>query len=216
MLALLQHALMRAVDGFYACIPRKQPPTSALAGCKIIAHRGAHDKGAVENTLQAFREAREAGCWGIEFDLRWSVDDVPVVSHDVHGGRLFGDTTPLGSLTADQIRDRLPLIPTLAEVAKEFAGQLHQMIELKEPLSLGQAARLEQLLAPYTACRDYHFLALKPALFETLAGTSTDACLAVSEINTGLISQEVIHRHREGRRWFKLPVPRGCPARIAE
>ena len=81
MLALLQHTLMRTVDGLYACIPRTQPPVDALANCKIIAHRGAHDSGAVENTLDAFHQAREVGCWGIEFDLRWSSDFGASLSH---------------------------------------------------------------------------------------------------------------------------------------
>jgi glycerophosphoryl diester phosphodiesterase len=196
------------VDGVYACIPRKQPPPERIAGCKIIAHRGAHDRGAIENTLQAFCEARDAGCWGIEFDLRWSADDVPLVSHDAHGGRLFGDTTPLTTLTALEIRDRLPLIPTLAEVLEGFAGQVHLMIEVKEPLSFRQAEILEQLLAPYTACQDYHFLALVPALFESLKDTPPDACLAVSEINTSPISREVMRRSLGGHMGHFLLIHR--------
>jgi glycerophosphoryl diester phosphodiesterase len=47
----------------------------------IIGHRGASAV-APENTLAAFRRAVEDGADGIEFDVRLSADDVPVVIHD--------------------------------------------------------------------------------------------------------------------------------------
>lgn len=47
----------------------------------IIAHRGA-SAFAPENTLAAFKEAVEIGAEGIEFDVRLSKDNIPVVFHD--------------------------------------------------------------------------------------------------------------------------------------
>jgi glycerophosphoryl diester phosphodiesterase len=47
----------------------------------IIGHRGASAV-APENTLAAFREAIAVGADGIEFDVRLTRDDVPVVIHD--------------------------------------------------------------------------------------------------------------------------------------
>ena len=209
MLALLQHALMRTVDGLYACIPRAQPPADALANCKIIAHRGAHDSGAVENTLEAFHQARAAGCWGIEFDLRWSSDDIPIVSHDNHGGRLFGDNTPLATLTGEETRARMPQIPTLEEILEAFGGHTHLMIELKDPLSPHQAGILSEMLSPLVPGKHYHFLSLIPALFDTLENAAPEACLAVSEINTGRISSEVITRGLGGHMGHFLLIHRG-------
>lgn len=47
----------------------------------IIAHRGASAH-APENTLAAFQMAIDAGCDGLEFDVRLAADGVPVVIHD--------------------------------------------------------------------------------------------------------------------------------------
>ena len=48
---------------------------------RLIAHRGAKAN-APENTLAAFRRAREEGATWVEFDVRLTKDDVPVVIHD--------------------------------------------------------------------------------------------------------------------------------------
>jgi glycerophosphoryl diester phosphodiesterase len=53
----------------------------------IIAHRGASAL-APENTLAAFRKAIEDGADGIEFDVRFAKDRVPVVIHDAKLERL--------------------------------------------------------------------------------------------------------------------------------
>ena len=46
-----------------------------------LGHRGASSL-APENTLAAFRLAREIGADGIEFDVQLSQDGVPVIMHD--------------------------------------------------------------------------------------------------------------------------------------
>jgi glycerophosphoryl diester phosphodiesterase len=53
----------------------------------IIAHRGASAL-APENTLAAFRKAIDDGADGIEFDVRFAKDRVPVVIHDAKLERL--------------------------------------------------------------------------------------------------------------------------------
>lgn len=47
----------------------------------VVAHRGA-SRQAPENTLCAFRKALEMGADGLELDVRFSADGVPVVIHD--------------------------------------------------------------------------------------------------------------------------------------
>ncbi len=47
----------------------------------IIAHRGASDE-APENTLAAFQKAKQAGADGVECDIVFTRDDVPVICHD--------------------------------------------------------------------------------------------------------------------------------------
>ena len=47
----------------------------------IIAHRGGPSD-APENTLAAFKKAKENGANGVEFDLDFTKDGVPVIIHD--------------------------------------------------------------------------------------------------------------------------------------
>lgn len=49
--------------------------------CKIIAHRGYHAI-ASQNTIQAFKDAAEAGFNWIEIDVRKTADSIYVMSHD--------------------------------------------------------------------------------------------------------------------------------------
>lgn len=49
--------------------------------CKIIAHRGYHVN-AAQNTIQAFKDAANAGFNWIEIDVRKTVDGIYVMSHD--------------------------------------------------------------------------------------------------------------------------------------
>lgn len=55
----------------------------------LLGHRGLRSRqGPVENTCSAFDAALEAGCDGFEFDVRLSLDGIPVVCHDPdHDGR---------------------------------------------------------------------------------------------------------------------------------
>lgn len=88
----------------------------------VIAHRGVHTV-ARENTLPAFRQAREVGADWVELDARRTRDGVVVVHHDAH----LDD----GSLLADLDVDQLPeFIPSLAEALEECRG-LGVNIEIK-------------------------------------------------------------------------------------
>ncbi|MEQ8841191.1 MAG: glycerophosphodiester phosphodiesterase [Acidimicrobiales bacterium] len=60
----------------------------------VIAHRGA-SAAAPENTVEAFRLAREMGADWVELDARLSADGVVVVHHDAHlsDGRMLADLT---------------------------------------------------------------------------------------------------------------------------
>lgn len=54
---------------------------------KLVAHRGDHSEH-VENTLDAFQQAADAGSPFIECDIQFTRDLVPVVIHDNHLKRL--------------------------------------------------------------------------------------------------------------------------------
>ena len=80
----------------------------------MIAHRGA-SKAARENTVEAFRLARELGADAVELDVRRTTDGVLVVHHDYRlpDGRVIGDTTYI---------DLPEHVPTLAEALDACDG----------------------------------------------------------------------------------------------
>ncbi len=59
----------------------------------VLAHRGASATH-TENTLDAFRAARDQGAHGIELDVRRTADGILVIHHDalVEDGRAIGAT----------------------------------------------------------------------------------------------------------------------------
>lgn len=80
----------------------------------MIAHRGA-SKAARENTVEAFRLARELGADAVELDVRRTTDGVLVVHHDCRlpDGRVIAETTYI---------DLPAHVPTLAEALDACDG----------------------------------------------------------------------------------------------
>ena len=103
-----------------------------------FAHRGLHDGNQiiVENTLQSFTAARDAG-FGMELDIQFSKDMEVVVFHDDNLSRLAGIDQNVRDLTLDELR-AFPLadrddahIPTFREVLDTVGGKTPLLIELK-------------------------------------------------------------------------------------
>jgi glycerophosphoryl diester phosphodiesterase len=86
---------------------------------RVWAHRGARRQ-APENTVAAFRRARDLGADGVELDVRRCSDDGLVVHHDAkaRGVGLLADS-PLEAVRASR-----PEIPTLDEALDACAGML--------------------------------------------------------------------------------------------
>ena len=70
--------------------------------------------------------------YGVEFDIRWTKDLVPMVFHDPDLQRVFGSSERLANLTSTELRQRFPLIPNLSEVVQHLGQHKHLMIEIKE------------------------------------------------------------------------------------
>ena len=86
----------------------------------------------------------------------------------------------------------LPAVPSLAELVKEFGGNTHLMLEIKDepyPEPARQQAILESTLQGLAPIQDYHFLALDPALFRHVAFAPSDCCLPVAEFNVAALSK---------------------------
>jgi glycerophosphoryl diester phosphodiesterase len=194
----LERMLMGVVNLYFRLVPRRRPGRQALLDCKIISHRGEHDNREVrENTLAAFKPPAEAGCWGLEFDVRWTRDLQPVVIHDVDAERVFDIDLVVAEVSLRELQQRVPEVPTLAQVVAEFGGRQHLMVELKRD-ELGavatRAARLREIFGALEPVRDYHFLALRPELFELTGFAGPRACLPVAEFNLGEFSRIALQR----------------------
>ncbi|KAM9304824.1 glycerophosphodiester phosphodiesterase 1 [Gastrophryne carolinensis] len=96
-----------------------------------IAHRGgAHD--APENTLAAIRQAAKNGAVGVELDLEFTKDGIPILMHDDTVDRTTNATGRLRDLTFDEIQKldsaakhrlwhlyKYEKVPTLQEAVQE-------------------------------------------------------------------------------------------------
>lgn len=184
---------MTVTNSVAAALPRAAPALQNLQRCRIISHRGEHDNRRVrENTLEAFRDARRAGVWGIECDIRWTADLVPVICHDPTPARVFAVPTPVAQLSFAQLRKQLPQIPSLREVVTEFGGNTHLMLELKKerwPDRQRQEAILQAELSSLSPCEDYHLLALDLDNYGLVEFAPPQSYLPVAELNVKRMSQ---------------------------
>lgn len=124
--------------------PRSAARSWRDPGPLVIAHRGASGH-APENTLAAFRMARELGADGVELDVRLTRDGEVVVFHDENLRRVARREAPIHALTLTELR-RLDVggwfhaafggerVPTLAEVFDAIPGLLVN-VEIKAEIS---------------------------------------------------------------------------------
>lgn len=93
----------------------------------VVAHRGA-SAGHVDNSLEAFQGAIDAGADMIEFDVRRTYDDALVAFHDSHVRR-----RPVGDLTRAELGAMTGHTPPLLEEVLALArGRIALDVELKE------------------------------------------------------------------------------------
>jgi glycerophosphoryl diester phosphodiesterase len=174
--------LENIINILFASTPRKKPLYNDIQNASLIAHRGAHHnrKGIIENTVEAFKLAREAGCWGIEFDVHATADNVLVVNHDSTLKRLWGHNVAIANVTFKELRSLEPRIPSLKEVAAEFYN-MHLFIELKAPFRDEHA--LIEALQNVSPIKDYHLLALDAPTFVSLSKFPKQSLLLVAVHN---------------------------------
>lgn len=126
----------------------------------LFAHRGLSSE-APENTMAAFRLARDYGVAGIELDIHLTKDGKIVVIHDGStartspGSALTVEESAYGELAALDVgswRDARyagERVPLLSEALEEFAPAMYFDIEIKAPTTadIGLEAALAKLLA---------------------------------------------------------------------
>jgi glycerophosphoryl diester phosphodiesterase len=108
----------------------------------VIAHRGSHGEGVIENTMAAFERAVALGANMIELDVRRTADDELVIFHDGAVG-----TERIGSLTLPELRRRSAAeVPRLRDVLDWASRRIALDVEVKED---GYVVRLVELLATF-------------------------------------------------------------------
>ncbi len=194
-----QRLLSNAADRLYAAIPRRRPEAARLADARLVAHRGltGEDDAPAENTIDAFDRCLALGLFGVELDLQWTADGVPVVFHDRDTSRRFGAPgVRIDETRFDEVRSRHPDIPSLDEAVARFGKRLHLMIEIKaDTWSPRRLPELKRCLEPLVPVADYHLLCLSPSLLADVDGLEPDPRMAVAETNTREIVAAV-HRLR--------------------
>jgi glycerophosphoryl diester phosphodiesterase len=112
-----------------------------------IAHRGLWSPdGPPENSIAAFRAARDAG-YGVELDVQLTADGEAVVFHDTTLERMTGIEGRISDHTADDL-GRMSLlgtdenIPTLSDVLAHIGSHAMVLIEIKIPY--GEVGPLER------------------------------------------------------------------------
>jgi glycerophosphoryl diester phosphodiesterase len=193
----IENAFFRISDFFSEKLPRPRPASEKLLNARLISHRGIYDNHRVfENTLAAFDQAKKVGVWGIEFDIQWTRDMQPVVSHDQDCRRLFGENASIGEMSLKAVKSRFPMIPSLADVIQRYGGALHLMAEIK-PHSVASKRVNEVFSELFSSLRpagDFHLLSLHPQLFSALSCIPPETMIPIAETNAGAVSDMVLRK----------------------
>lgn len=125
------------IISLYALSTYCRRPRADLAKLRgwAYAHRGLHGDGAPENSLEAFRRARDAG-YGSELDVHLLSDGNLAVIHDHKLERTTGMPGVIEALTTDdlvnyKLQGTDESIPLFADVLQLYAGAAPLIVELK-------------------------------------------------------------------------------------
>ncbi|MEM6581411.1 MAG: glycerophosphodiester phosphodiesterase [Pseudomonadota bacterium] len=193
---------MGITDFAMAAISRPLPTKEQLEHCRIVSHRGEHDQHhCKENTLAAFSRAHACGVWGVELDIRFTADDIPVICHDPDLYRVFGLRFTVADQSLGELQAHCPEIPTLEAVIDEFGGQLHLMLETKSeawPRQQRRQSALQSLLGKLRPVHDFHLLSLDPDMFQRFNFLPPECMLPVAETNIRQMSELALQRGYAG------------------
>ena len=96
----------------------------------IIGHRGARGL-APENTLASLKKALEYEVDVIEFDVRVTKDNVPILHHDAELVDVNGNKLPVANYSYRELKEHKPDLPMLEEAFKTIDGARPLYIEIK-------------------------------------------------------------------------------------
>lgn len=138
---------------------------------KLIAHRGFSSQ-APENTTAAFELAVQKGFYGVECDVRKTLDDHFVIMHDADLSRMCGYNFTIANMDITQLK-KYPIIagnyveqypgltvPTLEEYLEILAksDSVHPFIELKEEFNLTELKQIVKKVKDYGLLQRTYFI----------------------------------------------------------
>ncbi len=197
---------------------------SSLPAIPVFAHRGASAY-ALENTLKAFDKALALGADGIELDIQFSKDGLPVVYHDPQLSRLVGTNKLVSDCTLEELLDfklgkpwrRLFSSYKMPSFEAVLAwATLHQMplnIELKST-GLDQTSALVRMLDGLVLPNGSHFSSFHYELLEIVKKQRPKyetALIATKKIKWDLLADyraaDTVHMHK---RYYKPRYLEAC------
>lgn len=157
---LLSTGVFTATFAYLLAPGRVDPYMTQIFKGRNYAHRGLHnlDDGIPENSLSAFRAARDNG-FGIELDLQMTADGQVVVFHDTDLSRICGVEAHVHELTYDELKNFKLMetnekIPLFSEALETMGGLQPIVVEIKpsykrEELCQNALALLRQYKGEY-------------------------------------------------------------------
>jgi len=170
------------------------------------------NKTVFENTLEALEGVKRSGIWGVEIDLRWTKDLVPVVIHDKTLERLFNSPIRVSEQNFSAIRNSFPMFPSLEEVVDKYGKDLHLMVEIKKehyPDPAYQNRVLTDIFRDLRPMETFHLISLNPEMFDLISFVSPEVCLPISTTNLRAYSRLALTRGYGGINGHYLLVSNG-------
>ena len=95
---------------------------------KVIAHRGHWTaEGVAQNSIRSFVKADSINCYGSEFDIWMTGDDVPVVNHDASFKGVVMEESPSADVVAVKL-DNGETLPRLDSFLQAVTGTSTRLI----------------------------------------------------------------------------------------
>lgn len=191
---------------------------------QIFAHRGASGN-ALENTKEAFEEAKSIGADGIELDLQVSKDNILVVFHDLDLLRLAGVRRLISDCSFDELlaynlgsrfrrlfsKKKIMAFKDVVKWANEENMPLN--IELKESLLTNYTA-LSTILQTIKLPKNSHFSSFHIDLLRVVKETRPDfetAIIITKKFNwQTLENREFYDAIHANKKYYKLQYLKYC------
>ncbi|MEY2737114.1 MAG: hypothetical protein RL683_232 [Actinomycetota bacterium] len=187
---------------------------------RIFAHRGTTELGAVENTIQAFKDAVASGADYVETDVQATKDGQVVVFHDEDLRRILGINKQIADVTLKELEtlaaSREIEIPRL-EVALRALPTVRFNIDIKALAAAEETARLIErfgasdrvLVSSFGAGRRLAALAAMPGV-----ATSADSSRVIYlRLGLALRNKKLVDRALDGLDAVQIPTRLG-PIRL--